>query len=82
MSAELESKWISFEDAGKLAGGLHPNTFRQRKCGTDHFVHVPVGRRVMLLRAQVEEWIEEKTQRAIAEERRRQKTFQVIKGKG
>lgn len=73
-----ESKWISFDDAAALAGGLHPNTFRQRKAGTDHFTHVPVGRRVMLIRAEVEEWIEKKTLQAIAENRKRTKSLHLV----
>ena len=73
-----ESIWISFDEAAKLAGGLHPNTFRQRKAGTDHFTHVAVGRRVMLLRAEVEEWIEKKTQQALAENRKRVKNLQLV----
>lgn len=76
----IESKWISMEDAGKLAGGLHPNTFRQRKAGTDHFTHVQVGRRVMLIRAELEEWIELKTVQAQANERKRRKHLQLVGG--
>ncbi|HYJ87183.1 MAG TPA: hypothetical protein VEW46_14070 [Pyrinomonadaceae bacterium] len=30
-----ESLLISFEEAGRLLGGLHPNTLRQRKAGTE-----------------------------------------------
>lgn len=67
------SRLISFKDAAALAGGLHPNTFRQRKAGTDHFTHVPIGRRVMLIRSEVETWIEQKIAAAEANERRRQK---------
>jgi len=29
-----ESLLISFEEAARLLGGLHPNTLRQRKAGT------------------------------------------------
>lgn len=73
-----ESRLISFKDAGVLAGGLHPNTFRQRKAGTEHFTHVPMGRRVMLIRSEVEEWIEKKINQAKANERRRTKTLQLV----
>lgn len=67
------SRLISFKDAAAMAGGLHPNTFRQRKAGTDHFTHVPIGRRVMLIRSEVEEWLDKKIAMAEANERRRQK---------
>jgi hypothetical protein len=58
-------------DAGKLAGGLHPNTFRQRKAGTENFTHVPIGRRVMLIREEFDEWLEGRINQALANERRR-----------
>lgn len=69
----MESRLISFKEAAEMAGGLHPNTFRQRKAGTDHFTHVPIGRRVMLVRSEVEEWLDKKIAAAEANERRRQK---------
>src|SRR6266542_6897137 len=41
-----ESLLISFEEAGRLLGGLHPNTLRQRKAGTENLTHVTgFGRR-------------------------------------
>lgn len=67
------SRLISFQEAAKEAGGLHPNTFRQRKAGTDHFTHVPIGRRVFLLREEFDEWLTKKIAAAQANERRRQK---------
>lgn len=73
-----ESPLISFEEAGKLMGGLHANTLRQRKAGTAFLTHVPMGRRVMLIRAQVEELIEQKIAQAHAEERKRRKTLQLV----
>jgi hypothetical protein len=45
-----ESLLISFEEAGRLLGGLHPNTLRQRKAGTENLTHITgFGRRIMLL---------------------------------
>jgi len=75
MSASI---WISFKDAAELAGGLHPNTFRQRKAGTEHFTHVQVGRRVMLIRSELEEWIQKKTNQALAENRKRTKNLHLV----
>jgi len=31
-----ESLPMSFEEAARLLGGLHPNTLRQRKAGTEN----------------------------------------------
>lgn len=76
-----ESPLISFEDAGKLMGGLHANTLRQRKAGTAFLTHVPMGRRVMLIRAEVEDLIERKIAQAQADERKRRKTFQLVAGR-
>lgn len=73
-----ESRLISFQDAAKEAGGLHPNTFRQRKAGTDHLTHVPIGRRVFLLREEFEAWLEERIDRAKAEERKRRKSLHLV----
>lgn len=50
-----ESPLISFEDASELLGGLHHTTIRKRKAGTEMLTHVPMGRRKMLVRAEVEE---------------------------
>lgn len=66
------------KEAAELAGGLHPNTFRQRKAGTEHFTHVPVGRRVMLIREEVEQWIDLKIKQAQAGERNRRKNLQLV----
>ncbi len=75
-----ESSLISFADAGKLMGGLHANTLRQRKAGTAFLTHVPMGRRVMLVRAEVEELIKTKIAYAQAEERKRRKNFRLVTG--
>ena len=50
-----ESRLISFENASRLLGGLHSNTLRQRKGGTENLTRVyGFGRRVMLIREEVE----------------------------
>lgn len=67
----MSSKLISFEEAGEMFGGLHANTLRQRKAGTESLTHVPVGRRLFLIRAEVEELIDLKIKQAQANERGR-----------
>lgn len=76
-----ESPLISFEEGGRLLGGLHANTLRQRKAGTAFLTHVPMGRRVMLIRAEVEDLIERKISQAQADERKRRKTLQLVVGR-
>lgn len=78
MSTEVNPLLISFEDAGKLCGGLHPNTFRQRKAGTELLTHVPFGRRVMLIRTEVDDLVERKIAQAQADERKRRKTLRLV----
>jgi predicted DNA-binding transcriptional regulator AlpA len=73
------SELISMMEAAKLAGGLHPNTFRQRKAGTEHFTHVEIGRRVMLIRSEFDEWLQKKIDQARANERKRSKTLQLVR---
>ena len=73
-----ESPLISFDEAGKLMGGLHANTLRQRKAGTAFLTHVPMGRRIMLIRAEVEKLIEDRIVQAQAEERKRRKTLHLV----
>lgn len=73
-----ESPLISFQEAARLAGGMHPNTFRQRKAGTDNFTHVPIGRRVFLKRAEFQLWLQERLDAADANERRRRKTLHLV----
>lgn len=77
-----ESPLISFQEASRLAGGLHPNTFRQRKAGTENFTHVPIGRRVFLKRAEFEAWLQERINQADATERKRRKTLQLVSSRG
>jgi hypothetical protein len=72
-----ESLLIDFEEAGRLLGGLHPNTLRQRKGGTENLTHVSgFGRRVMLLREEVNALVELKIAQARAAERDRRKMLQ------
>jgi hypothetical protein len=47
------SPLISFEEAHDILP-LHHTTFRQRKAGTEELTHVRCGRRVFLVRAEVE----------------------------
>jgi hypothetical protein len=69
-----ESLLIDFEEAGRLLGGLHPNTLRQRKGGTENLTHVSgFGRRVMLVREEVNALVESKIAQARAAERDRRK---------
>lgn len=73
-----ESLLISFEEAGRLLGGLHPNTLRQRKAGTDNLTHVTgFGRRIMLLREEVNALVDSKIAQAQAIERDRQKILRL-----
>jgi len=72
----MSSRLISFEEAGEMFGGLHANTLRQRKAGTESLTHVPIGRRIMLIRSEVEDLIEAKIKQAQANERRRK--LQVV----
>jgi predicted DNA-binding transcriptional regulator AlpA len=75
------SELISMMEAAKLAGGLHPNTFRQRKAGTEHFTHVEIGRRVMLVRSEVEEWLAKKIAQGKANQRQQTKTLQLVRNR-
>jgi len=74
----MSSRLISFKEAAEQAGGLHPNTFRQRKAGTEHFTHVEIGRRVFLLRAEFDEWLEKKIAIAQANNRKRTKNLHLV----
>ena len=74
-----ESPLISFEDASELLGGLHPNTIRQRKGGTELLTHVPgFGRRVFLVRSEVMELVDRKIQQAQANERKRREHLRLV----
>ena len=79
MSGEIDSRLMSFEEASRLMGGLHPNTIRQRKGGTDTLTHVPgFGRRVFLVRSEVLKLIELKIEEAQAKERKRRKSLHLV----
>lgn len=81
MSAKVDSRLMSFEEASELLGGLHPNSIRQRKAGTDMLTHVPgFGRRVFLVRSEVMELIETRIQQAQANERKRRKGLHLVSG--
>jgi len=74
-----ESLLISFEEAGRLLGGLHPNTLRRRKAGTENLTHVTgFGTRIMLLREEVNALIEMKIAQAHAAERDRRKILRMV----
>jgi hypothetical protein len=74
-----ESLLMSFEEAARLLGGLHPNTLRQRKAGTENLTHVTgFGRRIMLLREEVNALIELKISQAHAGERDRRKILRMV----
>ena len=75
-----ESRLISFEEAGRLLGGLHSNTLRQRKGGTETLTHVTgFGRRVMLIREEVEALINSRISQAQAAERDRRKMLRLVR---
>lgn len=79
MVGGMDERLMSFEEAARALGGLHPNTLRQRKAGTDKLTHVPgFGRRVFLVRAEVMELVTQKIQQAQAAERQRQKTLRLV----
>jgi len=73
-----ESLLIGFEEAGRILGGLHPNTLRQRKAGTENLTHITgFGRRVMLLREEVDALVDSKIAKAQAIERDRRKILRL-----
>lgn len=75
---EKESPLISFDEAAQMLGGLHPNTLRQRKAGTERLTHVRgFGKRVMLLREEVSALVELKIAQAHAAERDRRKILRL-----
>ena len=66
-----ESPLISFEEGGKLLGGLHHTTIRKRKAGTEMLTHVQMGRRKMLIRSEVEELAFKVIERAVEQDKER-----------
>ena len=74
-----QSRLISFQEASQLLGGLHTSTLRQRKGGSENLTHVAgFGRRVMLIREEVESLVQLRIDQAQAAERDRQKTLRLI----
>ena len=70
---------MSFEEASTLMGGLHPNTIRQRKGGTANLTHVPgFGRRVFLVRAEVEKLVADRIAQAQAEHRKQRNGLYAV----
>ena len=77
MSANLDSRLISFEEAAQLLGGISTSAIRQRKGGTESLTHVPgFGRRVFLIRTEVEELVTQRIEQAKATHR---KNFRLLK---
>lgn len=77
MSAAVDSRLISFEEAAQLLGGISQSAIRQRKGGTKDLTHVPgFGRRVFLIRSEVEDLVTERIEQAKAAHR---KHFKVLK---
>jgi len=79
--AKTDSPLISFQDAGELLG-LHANTIRQRGAGTENLTHVDeFGRRVFLIRSEVEDLLAAKIATAQDKERKRQKLIASMAGR-
>jgi hypothetical protein len=74
------SPLISFKEAGELLGGLHPNTLRERKAGTADLTHVAFGRRVFLIRQEVEDLLYQRINQARSVEKKRRNSFRVVRG--
>lgn len=63
---------------GRLLGGLHPNTLRERKGGADHLTHVSgFGRRVPLIREEVGTLVELKITQSLTAERDQRKMLRL-----
>jgi hypothetical protein len=74
-----QSRLISFQEASQLLGGLHTNTLRQRKGGCENLTHVAgFGRRVMLIREEVESLVQLRIDQAQASERDRQRILPLV----
>lgn len=66
-----DKRLMSFEEASEELGGMHPNTIRQRKGGTESLTHVSgFGRRVFLVRSEVMELVERKIVESQARDRK------------
>ncbi len=74
-----QSRLFNFQEAGQLLGGLHANTLRQRKAGSENLTHVAgFGRRVMLIREEVGALVQLRIDQAEATERDRQKMLRLV----
>lgn len=77
---EKDKRLISFADAAEMTG-LHPNTIRERKGGTENLTHVSgFGRRKFLVRSEVLELVDRKIAQSQAEHRKRQKGLHLVSG--
>lgn len=65
MTAEARQGFISLQDAAQLLG-VHPETIRLRKAGTESLTHIRLGSKVVLIRAELEEFIAAKIKDARA----------------
>jgi hypothetical protein len=73
----IDPHLMSFAEAGQFLGGISESSIRQRKCGTESLTHVSgFGRRVFLIRAEVEDLVAKKIEQAKASHR---KNFRLIK---
>ena len=78
IEAKVDSRLISFKTASRLLGGMGVSTIRERKGGTENLTHVPgFGRRVFLIRTEVEQLVDDRIARALAAHR---KNFRLVKG--
>lgn len=68
-----ERDLITFNEASLILP-LHHTTFRQRKAGTDELTHVRFGRRVFLIRTEVEA-LARKTMKASRDENEQRQTL-------
>jgi hypothetical protein len=70
----IESRLVSFEEAAKMIGGLSPSTIRQRKARTENLTHVHgFGRRIFLIRSEVEKLVDEKINQSLSYDRQRKR---------
>ncbi len=75
--AEIVSKLVSFEE-GALMLGLHHTTVRQRKAGTEMLTHVGMGRRRLLIRAEVDALVNRVINQAIEQDRERKSLLRMV----
>lgn len=75
----MKPRLISCEYAAEQSGGISPATFRQRKAGTEELTHVAIGRRVMLIREEFEQWLEERIAQGKAKNRKERKSLYAVR---